>query len=79
MLKHLVLADKFPVEIFNEKKEKVQDAASINEAARICRIKSTSCIWNYLFIKRTRKQSAIFTGVRSPITGKRYHFKLKQQ
>lgn len=67
------LVERHEVEIFNEERKSLGIVFSLHEAAKKCKIKHSSCIWRYLFIKRKFSKAP----VKSTITGKRYHFKLK--
>lgn len=78
-MKKIVLASNFPVEILDEDKKHIKDVDSLYAARKYCNIRDEGAVWRYLFIKTTRKHSNRKRGILSKATGKRYHFKLKQE
>lgn len=72
----IVLYNNIEVDIFNEDKVKIGYAPSLAKAARMCYIHSAASIWSYLYKANKVREKP---GVSSRITGKRFHFKLKQQ
>ncbi len=70
--------ESIPVEIFDENHKKIGEADSISRASKICKMRTSTGIWRYLFIKAVSKGSNRVKGVPSKMTGKRFHFKLKQ-
>lgn len=70
-----VLSDNIEIEIYNEDWQKIRESNSIRKAARDLFIRHDSSIWRYLYIGNKVREKR---GVKSKLTGKRYHFKLKQ-
>ncbi len=73
-----ILSDNIEVEIQDHNFVKVGDAVSLNKAARMCYINNSQKIWRYLFIKSPKRESKNrISGIKA-MTGKRFHFKLKE-
>lgn len=70
-----VLNSEVPVEAFDLDWKSVGDFPSIKKAASRLYINSYSCIWKYLYHGNKVREKR---GVKSKVTGKIYHFKLKQ-
>lgn len=80
-MNNIKLEDSISVEILDSDHHIIGYADSISKASRICHINRNQSVWDYLF-KKTALKRVVRTnkavGVKSKITGKRFHFKLKQ-
>lgn len=74
-----ILCDNIEVEIQDQDFKRIGDAVSLAKAARQCYINHPQKIWRYLFVKSPKRESRNRTNGIKSITGKRFHFKLKQE